>query len=352
MSDAPDVSCRKRPKAALVRDVLFVVGLAILATLSWQIGLPQILTYLQPLGWRFVLVFLAYLLVFVCDTLGWRYAFTRMPPLGFPRLLALQIVGKAANLMTPLLPVGGEPLKAYLLHVRGVPLAEGLASVVVARTLATVANGLFVLGVTGVIVVQLGLPVSLLEAMAAVLVLGGGLVGAFLVAQTRGLFAGLLGMVRRLKLRLSLPEEGARDLDRRLAGYYRGQRGRLALSLTWHLLAWLVEGVEVYVLLWLLELPRSPALAIGIVALASAIRAASFMIPASLGIQEGGNVFIFASVGLPPEAAMAFSLLRRMREWGWVAVGWLLVSWFGLAPRLPLAAATAGHEPGAVGCQR
>src|SRR5919106_880382 len=173
MSDAPDVSCRKRPKAALVRDVLFVVGLAILATLSWQIGLPQILTYLQPLGWRFVLVFLAYLLVFVCDTLGWRYAFTRMPPLGFPRLLALQIVGKAANLMTPLLPVGGEPLKAYLLHVRGVPLAEGLASVVVARTLATVANGLFVLGVTGVIVVQLGLPVSLLDVASAGLAGGG-----------------------------------------------------------------------------------------------------------------------------------------------------------------------------------
>jgi hypothetical protein len=81
MSDAPDVSRRRRPKLAWTRDLLLVTGLALLVVLIRQIGLPQILAYLQPLGWRFMLVF-------VCDTLGWRYAFTRTPPLGFLRLLA------------------------------------------------------------------------------------------------------------------------------------------------------------------------------------------------------------------------------------------------------------------------
>jgi glycosyltransferase 2 family protein len=100
--------------------------------------------------------------------------------------------------------------------------------------------------------------------------------------------------------------------------------------LTFHLLGWLAERVEVYVLLKLLQLSATAAVAIGIAALSSAVRAASFVIPASLGIQEGGNIFIFSSFGLLADAAMAFSILRRMRELGWSAIGFLLLSWFDM----------------------
>ena len=137
--------------------------------------------------------------------------------------------------------------------------------------------------------VHLGLPKLLWHAIAAAFVIWVVLVGTFLVAQTRGLFSGVLGIVQRLKLGLASLQEGARDLDRRLARYYRQRRGRFALSMTCHLLGWLVEGVEVYVLLMLLQLPPSPAVALGVVALSSAVRAASFMVPGSLGIQEGGT---------------------------------------------------------------
>jgi uncharacterized protein (TIRG00374 family) len=330
------------PGAIVVRNLLLVVGLTTFAGLSWQIGPERIIAHLQPLGWRFVLVFLPYLLVFVCDTVGWRYAFERRPPVHFVRLLAIHVIGKAANIITPLVPVGGEPIKAYLLQVGGIPFTEGLASAVIARTVATIAHGLFVLAMTGFTVVHLGLPMPLLQAIAAAFMIGVVLVGTFLVAQTHGLFASVLGIVHRLTRGLASLQEGARDLDRRLARYYRQRRGRFALAMTCHLLGWLVEGVEVYVLLMLLHLPPSPAVALGVVALSSAVRAASFMVPGSLGIQEGGNVFIFGSFGLPPDAAMAFSLLRRIREWGWAAAGLLLVRRLTPEQRLSLAAARAG----------
>jgi len=184
-------------------------------------------------------------------------------------------------------------------------------------------------------------------------VIGVVLVGAFVFAQTHGLFAGLLGMARKLRPGLSPLEEGARDLDRRIAGYYRYRKGRFALAVNFNLLGSLVEGLEVYVLLMLLGLPRSPLMAIGIVALSSAVRAASFMVPGSLGIQEGGNVFIFMSLGLPPDAAMAFSILRRIRELGWSAVGLLFLSRFRLERRVRLASGpTEEDEPGEVLCDR
>jgi uncharacterized protein (TIRG00374 family) len=271
----------------VVRNLLLVVGLTIFAGLSWQVGPERIIAYLEPLGWRFALVFLPYLMVFVCDTVGWRYAFERRPPPNFMGLLAIHIVGKAVNIITPLVPVGGEPLKAYLLKDRGVPFSEGLASAVISRTIATIAHGLFVLAATGITFVYLGLPLPLVEAIGAAFAIGVLLVRIFLFAQTRGLFASVLSLTQRLKLRFASWQEGARDLDRRLARYYRQHRGRLGLSLTFHLLSWLMEGGEAYVLLLLLQQPRSLTLALGVAALSSAVRAASFMIPASLGLQEG-----------------------------------------------------------------
>jgi uncharacterized protein (TIRG00374 family) len=326
MTSARDTRGFRRSKALWLRDVLLVVGLGVCAGLTWQVGLQQILVHLQGLGWRCVLVFLPYLLVFICDTFGWRYAFTEPPSVGFLRLLSLQIIGKTMSIITPLASVGGDPVKAYLLQPAGVPFSAGLASVVISRTIVTVAQGLFVLVITVVMFFSIDLPWQLVKAVSIVLVIGAILVGAFLIAQTHGLFTGLLGLARRLRHGLSLLEEGARDLDQRLASFYRQRRGRCVLSLTFHLLGWLMEGVEVYVLLKLLQLSATAAVALGIAALSSAVRASSFMIPASLGIQEGGNIFIFSSFGLPADAAMAFSILRRMRELGWSAIGLLLLS--------------------------
>jgi uncharacterized protein (TIRG00374 family) len=342
---ARDTWCFRRSKALWLRDVLLVAGLGVFAGLTWQIGWQQILVYLQHLGWRCVLVFLPYLLVFICDAFGWRYAFTEPPPVGFLRLLALQIIGKAANLITPLASVGGDPLKAYLLQTAGVPFSAGLASVVIARTMATMAQGIFVLVITVVTFFSLGLPWQLVQAVAIALGIGTILVGAFLFAQTHGLFTSLLGLARRLPHRLSLFEDGARDVDHRIADYYHQRWGRGILSLTFHLLGWLVEGVEVYVLLKLLQLSATAEVAIGIAALSSAVRAASFVIPASLGIQEGGNIFIFSSFGLPADAAMAFSILRRMRELGWAAIGFLLLSRFNIERPLRRTSASAAAFP-------
>ena len=49
------------------------------------------------------------------------------------------------NMTTPTAYVGGEPLKAYLLKKHHVPMVEGLASVVIAKTTMTIAEVLFIL---------------------------------------------------------------------------------------------------------------------------------------------------------------------------------------------------------------
>jgi uncharacterized protein (TIRG00374 family) len=331
----------QRLAGSLGRMLPFAAGLAIFAGLSVWVGAQEIGARLYPLGWSVALVFVPYLVIFPLDALGWRYSFARPIPVGWLRLTGLQVIGKAFNTLTPLVPAGGEPVKAYLLQQTGVSLTEGLASVVVSRTLMTIAQGIFILGATALIGSRFGLGVPLMQAMAVVILTGLALVGAFVLAQTRGLFSRLIGLIGARRLGSSSVAVSALDLDRRISEYYRRRWSRLSLALTFHLLGWLAEGLEVYLLLALLDLDPTLVLAFGVAAFSSAVRAASFFIPGSLGIQEGGNVVILASLGLPPDTAMAFSVLRRLREWGWTAAGFVLLGWLGRRLRVPLASASA-----------
>ena len=68
--------------------------------------------------------------------------------------------------------------------------------------------------------------------------------------------------------------------------------------------------------------------------LSSGVRAVAFMVPAALGIQEGGLILFGALFGLPAEIGLAISLSKRVRElllglpglfvWYWVERHYLL----------------------------
>jgi hypothetical protein len=61
--------------------------------------------------------------------------------------------------------------------------------------------------------------------------------------------------------------------------------------------------------------------------LVTAVRAAAFMIPGALGIQEGAFIVVGALIGLPPEVALALSLIRRVRELALGLVGIVFWQW-------------------------
>ena len=48
--------------------------------------------------------------------------------------------------------------------------------------------------------------------------------------------------------------------------------------------------------------------------LTQAVRAAAFVVPAGLGVQEGGLVLIGGALGLSPDLSLALSLAKRFRE--------------------------------------
>jgi hypothetical protein len=45
-----------------------------------------------------------------------------------------------------------------------------------------------------------------------------------------------------------------------------------------------------------------------------AVRGAAFAVPGALGAQEGGLIVLCAMFGIPPEAALALSLVKRIPD--------------------------------------
>jgi uncharacterized membrane protein YbhN (UPF0104 family) len=88
---------------------------------------------------------------------------------------------------------------------------------------------------------------------------------------------------------------------------------RVSYAVLLHLAAWTVSAGEGWLALMLLGHPLPLADVLALECLIFAIRSGAFFVPAALGVQEGGYLLLGAALGLPPEVALAVSLLKRGR---------------------------------------
>jgi uncharacterized protein (TIRG00374 family) len=315
-------SLSSRCARRFLRLLLVAAGALLIGYLIVQIGPEAIWNAFQTMSWRLlvVLVFPTCLVV-VADTLAWRFTFPT-PPRSFTRLLGIRLAGEALNLATPTASVGGDLVKAYLLRP-GVPLREGLASVIADKTTSVVSQ---VVALAAGLVVAGLLPTSsaVLLVTAAALVLEVVCVGGFIAVQLGGAIRGSGRLMARLRLAPGADHQAAIEgMDRTLRALYV-ERGRgLIASVLWHVFGFALGTLEIYLVVQFLRVPISPLAAFGIGALGTAVKFFSFMLPASLGALEGGNVAIFAAFGLSGATGLTYTLIRRLREIVWIAGGFL-----------------------------
>src|SRR5687768_2362860 len=315
----------------MLKLALFFAGLFALVLIVWQIGPQRIYDAAAQLGPVALLAMLIpSTIMYVVEAYGWKITLgPSAKDIPFWRVLAIKTAGEVVNLTTPAGYIGGEPLKAYLLTKYHVPMVEGLASVVIAKTTKTIAEVLFILlGITlaiwrvdndgslGQTVVAALVSVSLLFFVTASLVF----------AQRKGFFTWLLEFTRKIRLKirfLETREEQLRSLDRMILEYYSHNRRSVYSSTGLFFLSWMAEALEVYVIIWYLGGPALVLSAISINALSVFIKGGSFFIPGSLGAQDIGNFYLLKDFGYSDVAGVTFALLRRFRELVWIGIGLL-----------------------------
>jgi len=313
-----------------VRAFLLLASLALFGWFLHRAGPAEILRTCASLGWFAPVILLPYGMVFVADTLGWRFAFggDGAPKVSFWNLYRIRWCGEAVNNVIPSTYIGGEAVKVYLLRKRGVPLESATASVIVGRTVQTLTQVMFTaLGAAAFLTISSPYP-GLRLAMTFVLV---GSVAAVVILfwmQSHGLSSILLRTLRRLGIRMTALESRQAELeriDRRVMAFYRNDLGHFLFSACGYFVGWLLDTLEVFLVAWLLGMPIEWTHALAIEAFVGVAKILGLFVPGALGVQESGIALVCRLLGLPDALGLSYAILRRGREAVYASLGWLLL---------------------------
>ncbi len=296
--------------------IAFVFGLALFIALLVYTGAGAILQALEVAGWGLVGIAAFHALPLALDSAGQWYA---LPHAGEerPRLattLRARWIAESVNGLLPVAQMGGLFVMARVIAQRGYPGSAAGAGVTVGTTLQMLAQMLF--SFVGVLLLisysgDIGIVLAL--------VLGISLFTAFCVwfyhLQRHGLYQRLAGFLQRLSSGRDWESfsGGAQALDAAVRRVY-AQLARVWASFFLYLAGWVVGTGEVWLALHALDIDVSLQDAFLLESLGQAITAMAFIIPGALGVQEGGYVLLCALIGVPADAAIALSLIKRVRQ--------------------------------------
>lgn len=267
------------------------------------------------------------------DTHGWLAVGARARSCGgFARLFYIRLAGEAVNVSTPVLPLGGEPVKAMLLRLHGGPTADPSAPLAAARLAMGVSQVVFVLA--GVVVAGLRSPDRLSHL--AHFALFPAVLGGILVAGTT---LGILSpspVRRRIADRVFVgPLRAVGHLAGGVLATCREQPRAMLVGLAWFFGGWMVVAGEFCVVAWVLGWPLGFLEALGMEALMGSICMATFFLPGNLGSQEAGLLWVSELFRSPGPLGPIMVVLRRLRELLWVGVGLLCLAVLGgIRPRV------------------
>ncbi len=294
-----------------------LLGVALLIFIAARSRAAEVITILGAGGgWALLAASLYRIVPVELNAAAWG-ALLEKRRLSWAATLRLRWIGEAVNALLPAAQIGGDFARARLLTAGGVPAGHATAAMV-----ADVAIGAF----TQVLFTFLGAAALILGAASGasarahlgwlVVVIGIGAAFAALLITVARVGVGRLLTALSLHLNDRLATRvrmGGVAIDRSLSSI-RGRRHALLTSAIWHLLAWLAQVVETWMVLRLLGRPIGWVAALAIESLAASARGAAFVVPGGIGVQEGALVAVGAAFGVAAPAALALGVVKRGRE--------------------------------------
>ena len=316
--------------------LLLLLGVGLFVYVVNKAGVARILLGLRTVGWSFAAVFALELVIDFLHSEGWRWCL----PGGVNAIsrfdtLVARTAGVAVNVLTPTATVGGEVVKGMLVR-RWVPLADGFASVMVDKLTFALAQAIFLCA--GTVAVLTGLSFNTQERWLALGALGVWIVAviAFFALQRAGIFRVGLGVVRTIfggaAMLERLPGQAA-AFDANVAGFLRTRYRELVASVGLHLVAQFARVPQYYVAMSALGLHPTVATCFTTAAGLVFMEATMFLIPAKLGVFEGGNAVIFSRLGYGATRGIIVSFTLRLSELASALLGIAALAYLHFRPQ-------------------
>ena len=306
---------------------------ALIALVTWS-GLGAVGQAVSSVGWGILLVVLARTVALVVAGVGWWLLFPANMRPQLRTCVLLRFVREATNVLLPLAQVGGDLIGAGLLTLYAVPGALAAASVIVDILIQAATQFLFaIFGLLALIALEAS--EALARSAAVGIAVAALMLAGFYLAQRRGGQRILRSVVTRLAGDREWRVLGTIDaVYQNLATIYAA-RSNVIVSGVVHLIGWAIGVTEVAIVFAFMGHPVSIGEALVIESLLHAVRGAAFAIPSALGAQEGALVVLCAAFGIPPEQAIALSLVKRAADLVLGVpglLGWQMLEWGRLVP--------------------
>ena len=319
-------------------------GFAVVLWLLYRNDYRAVLRTIADVGGGLAIVVLIRgVLLAVCG-LAWWCLLRGLAAVRVRVVLGLRTVGEAVNVLLPVAAVGGDIVRARLLNFSGVSGGVAAASALADLLLQAAAQALFALiGVALLMQVAGGTELAPWAAR-GVGIAALALCGFYAVQRFGGarlIERGFDALAHRWPA--TAPGSAIR-LHESVQAIY-ADRPAVAAAFSLHEFAWLLGALETWIALWLMGMPVNAPAALILESLSQALRAAAFPVPSGLGIQEGGFIALGGLFGIPPEAALALSFVKRVPDLAIGLPGLLAWYWLEFQRLPPIPAAVPSRGP-------
>jgi uncharacterized protein (TIRG00374 family) len=311
--------------AKKLRVVSLILGGILFAFLIHKIGIDTIMSNIRTLGWWLIPIFSLTIISFSSYTVAWRQFIKRLNgSTSFWQIFRIKTIGEAVNTLTPASFLGGDPMRIYLLK-KNLSGTEGAASVVVDRTLHTIA--VLVIILTGIVAAFFTfdrLPPTIQYGGPIVLLIAASFVAFMLVHQRKGFFQLLMTISRRLRIKRSFSErtiERFAKLDAHIIDFYNLNHHGFWIALLCHITGRFVGVLEIYMIGKIVSNEFSFLTALVLTGLSPIINAVFAFVPAALGFMEGAYSGVLYLMHMDPSIGITIQLARRMRQALWILIG-------------------------------
>lgn len=290
----------------------FASGCAVLGLILWA-GAGPVFGAVAAAGWGVLAVVVLRGVAVSGAGFGWSFLFPASLRPTLWTCIRIRFLREGANSLLPITQIGGEVIGARALTLGGAPASLSAASVIVDVLVQAATQFLFaILGLA--LLASMRGDDGIERTVAIVVAAAVPALGGFYLVQTPVGRRFVTGALRRVAGEREWLSFGAIDaLYSRLASIYANRSG-LAAAILIHASVWLFGALEVWAVLAFAGFPANYPEALVVESLMQAIRGAAFAIPGALGAQEGGLIALCAIFGVPADAAIAMSLIKRVPD--------------------------------------
>ena len=322
-----DANDARSSLSKLLRWLLTGIGVSVFLYLIYRMGWQNILDNILHFGAWFIVILMIQMVWVVLQATSWymiqNSLFQRAHLLFFIRN---KIISDTMNTVLPMANLGGDAMRAYLIKPR-IPLKEGVAGIVVDKTIESIAGSLFL--ACGVLITILFFPISqaiMIPAVACFLALVI-VITLLILFQLRGFYRSamdLFNWIPAVSRLLEKKKEILGILDENMRLLYQRGRVNIPLSIWLHFMARIIGVFEVLIVLWVLHHPMGFFGSWFISAAVTIANTILFIVPGHWGVQEGMYALVFKTMYFSASVGLSLAIIRRIRRIFLLGLGLML----------------------------